>query len=59
MTVYLATDLTEGEATPMDDERIEAQWFKAKEIAGMIESGKIQDAKTIVGFLTWKTRPKA
>jgi ADP-ribose pyrophosphatase len=59
MTVYLATDLTEGEATPMDDERIEARWFKAKEIPEMIESGKIQDAKTIVGFLTWKTRRKA
>jgi ADP-ribose pyrophosphatase len=27
MTIYLATDLTAGEATPMDDERIEARWF--------------------------------
>src|SRR3954471_18213676 len=28
MTIYLAEDLTEGEATPMDDEQIEARWFK-------------------------------
>jgi len=25
-----ATDLKKGEATPMEDERIETQWFKAK-----------------------------
>ena len=30
MTIYLAEDLTAGEATPMDDEHIEAQWFKRK-----------------------------
>ncbi len=50
MTIFLATDLTEGEATPMDDERIEKQWFQQKEIAAMIEGGKIEDAKTIIGF---------
>ena len=32
MTIYLATGLTEGEATPMDDERIETGWFKRKEV---------------------------
>jgi ADP-ribose pyrophosphatase len=50
MTIFLATDLTAGEATPMDDERIETRWFKRKEIAEMIESGKIDDAKTIIGY---------
>ena len=54
MTIYLATDLTAGKATPMDDERIEARWYKRKEVAAMIESGKIEDAKTIIGFYTWK-----
>src|SRR5579871_590527 len=29
MTIYLATGLTAGEATPMDDERIETRWFTA------------------------------
>jgi ADP-ribose pyrophosphatase len=51
MTVFLARDLTAGEATPMDDERIEARWFKRKELAAMIADGTIEDAKTIVGFL--------
>jgi hypothetical protein len=55
MTIFLAEDLTAGEATPMDDERIEARWFKRKELAGMIAEGKIEDAKTIVGFLTWRS----
>src|SRR5208282_1441080 len=56
MTIFLARDLTAGEATPMDDERIEVGWFKSKEVARMIESGKIDDAKTIVGYYTWKAR---
>ena len=54
MTIYLATDLTPGEATPMDDERIETRWFTRKELAQMIQRGKIEDAKTIIGFMTWR-----
>ena len=54
MTIYLAADLTAGEATPMDDERIETRWFTAKEVSGMIRAGKIQDAKTMIGFMLWK-----
>ena len=56
MTIFLAEDLTAGEATPMDDERIEARWFQRKELAHMIADGQIEDAKTIVGFLTWRHR---
>jgi ADP-ribose pyrophosphatase len=56
MTLYLATNLTAGEATPMDDERIETRWFTRKEMAEMIQDGKIEDAKTIIGFLTWRQR---
>lgn len=56
MTVYLATDLTAGEATPMDDERIQARWFTWQEVAGMIRTGKIEDAKTIIGFLMWRSK---
>ena len=54
MTIYLATDLTQGEAKPMDDERIETKWFQAKDIDKMIRDGKILDAKTNIGFLRWK-----
>lgn len=56
MTIFLATDLTEGEASPMDDERIETRWFKKKEIAEMIHDGKIEDGKTIIGFFLWQSR---
>jgi ADP-ribose pyrophosphatase len=55
MTVYLATGLTAGEATPMDDERIETGWFTAKDIETRIAKGSIVDAKTIVGMYAWKT----
>jgi ADP-ribose pyrophosphatase len=54
MTIYLATNLTVGAATPMDDERIETRWFTRKEVREMIAAGKIEDAKTMVGFLRWQ-----
>jgi len=53
MTVFLATGLTEGEATPMDDERIKTRWFTRKELEDAIRAGKIEDGKTITGFLVW------
>jgi len=56
MTIYLATDLTAGTATPMDDERIETRWFTRRELADMINAGRIEDAKTIIGFRTWSSR---
>jgi len=54
MTIYLATGLTAGQATPMEDERIEARWFTAKQVDDMVRAGKILDAKTNIGFLKWK-----
>ena len=56
MHIFLATKLTEGKATPMDDERIETRWFSKKEVKHMIRSGKIEDGKTIIGFHTWNSR---
>jgi ADP-ribose pyrophosphatase len=50
MTLFLATELTAGDAAPMDDERIETRWFRRKEIHRMILDGKIEDAKTIIGY---------
>ena len=58
MTIFLATDLTEGTATPMDDERIESRWFTRQELAAMIDSGKIADAKTIIGYMLWERRAR-
>ena len=54
MTIYLATNLTAGKATPMDDERIEARWFTAPEVARLIHTGTVDDAKTIIGFFAWR-----
>lgn len=54
MTIYLAQDLVEGEATPMDDERIEKKWFAPKEVEEMLRNGKILDAKTNIGYLRWR-----
>ncbi len=56
MTIYLATDLKLGVATPMEDERIEAQWFPAREVEKMILDNKIIDAKTMIGYFLWKRR---
>jgi ADP-ribose pyrophosphatase len=53
MTIFLATDLTAGEATPMEDERIETRWFTPAELERQIKSGKIEDAKTIIAFSRW------
>lgn len=51
MTIFLAKDLTQGEAHNMDDERIDTRWFTPQEIQAGIASGEIQDAKTLIGFL--------
>jgi ADP-ribose pyrophosphatase len=53
MTIFLATELTEGESHPMDDERIETRWFAKKELRAAIETNKILDGKTMIGFLHW------
>ncbi len=58
MTIYLATGLTPGEQKPMEDERIETRWFSSHELDKAIESGKILDAKTQIGFLKWKRYAK-
>jgi len=58
MTIFLATGLTAGAATPMDDERIESRWFTGKEIEAGIRSGKIVDGKTMIGYFNWKCGAK-
>src|SRR5579864_8328099 len=54
MTIFLATGLTSGTAKPMEDERIETRWLTSREVGEWIETGKILDAKTMIGFLRWK-----
>ena len=54
MHLFLATGLTAGEAKPMEDERIEMRWFSTKEIEQAMRTGKIADAKTMLGYLMWQ-----
>lgn len=54
MTIFLATDLKPGDATPMDDERIQSRWFTRAEIDEMIRTNKLLDGKTMIGYLTWR-----
>lgn len=54
MTIYTARELTQGDKKPMDDERIETKWFTTPEIDKLIQTGKIIDAKTMIGFLRWQ-----
>lgn len=54
MHAFLATGLTRGKATPMEDERIEIRWFKRRELDKLIESGKVEDGKTMLAFLYWR-----
>ena len=51
MTVYLAQDLTLGDAEPEDDEVIEISLVPLRQAVGMVIDGTIQDAKTIAGVL--------
>ncbi|MFL6417100.1 MAG: NUDIX hydrolase [Bryobacteraceae bacterium] len=53
MSIFLATDLTEGEQEQMDDERIETKWFSRKELHSAILDGRISDGKTLIGFFFW------
>ena len=58
MNLYLAEELTTGEQTPMEDERIEMKWFTSKELGDLIDAGKIEDGKTLIGYLLWKRRSR-
>jgi ADP-ribose pyrophosphatase len=51
MWVFLATNLTVGEAHPEDDERIETRRFPLAELLRMIQRGTIRDAKTTAAIL--------
>jgi ADP-ribose pyrophosphatase len=59
MNLFLALDLTAGEPRPMGDERIEAAWFSRKKLAKWIRAGKLEDGKTLVGYLIWLEHRKA
>lgn len=51
MWVYLATDLTETQQRLEDDEIIEVVRLPFAQALGMITTGEIEDAKTIIGVM--------
>ncbi len=54
MTIFVATGLKPGRATPMEDERIETRWFTRGELNDSIRAGRIADGKTLIGLLAWE-----
>ncbi|MBS1874673.1 MAG: NUDIX hydrolase [Acidobacteria bacterium] len=55
MHLYLARGLTQHTPRPMDDERIESRWFTTDELDSQIRDGSIEDGKTILGYLLWRS----
>lgn len=51
MTIYMARDLTVGQAQPEEDESIECHLIPLSQAIDMILSGKIHDGKAIAGIL--------
>jgi ADP-ribose pyrophosphatase len=49
--VYLASDLTEGNARPDEDEYLEVIKIPLEEALEMISRGEIKDSKTMIGLL--------
>jgi ADP-ribose pyrophosphatase len=56
MNIMLAEDLTLGEATPEEDEKIELHMTPLSEVLRMIGEGKIEDGKTLIGVLFYATQ---
>jgi ADP-ribose pyrophosphatase len=51
MQVFLAEDLTPGEAQPEEDESFELQFVPLSELLRLIGDGKIRDGKTLISVL--------
>jgi ADP-ribose pyrophosphatase len=53
MTILLAEGLTQGEAAPEEDEKIELHMTPLSEVLRLIRAGKIEDGKTLIGVLLY------
>lgn len=56
MNIVLAEDLTVGDAQPEEDERIELRLTPLSEVLALINEGKIQDGKTLIGVLLYASQ---
>ena len=55
MWLLLAEELTEGEAQPEEDEKIEVKAYRVNQLKTMIKKGELKDAKSIAGILYYLT----
>jgi ADP-ribose pyrophosphatase len=53
MTILLAEGLTQGEASPEEDEKIELHMTPLSQVLRLIHTGKIEDGKTLIGVLLY------
>jgi ADP-ribose pyrophosphatase len=49
--LYLARDLTATDAQPEEHEVLEARWIPLDDAVGLAASGRLQDAKSLIGLL--------
>jgi ADP-ribose pyrophosphatase len=59
MALFLARGLSSGKAQPEEDEKITVRFFPLSAALKMVETGRIADAKTIIGVLWLATRKNA
>ena len=53
--IYLARGLKRGKDSPDEDEFLNVKKFPLEKVYRMIEKGQIQDAKTIIGLLMYRS----
>lgn len=56
LSIYLATELTQGKAQPDDDEFLACEKYPLAKLAEMVDAGEITDAKTAIGILMAKDK---
>jgi ADP-ribose pyrophosphatase len=55
LTLFLATDLREADATGPDDELLEQSWLSLPDAVAAVDDGRVIDAKSVAGIL-WLAR---
>ena len=55
MNILFAEDLTLGQATPEEDEKIDILMTPLSEVMRLIHAGKIEDGKTLIGVLLYQS----
>jgi ADP-ribose pyrophosphatase len=54
MQVFIAEELTLGEAQPEYDEQLEIELIPRSRLLSMIEEGKVHDGKTLISVMLYE-----